>query len=71
MKLVYRGVTYDYSPSRISNAAPSVAQEVHPAYNLRYRGAVYEVDPNREGRRSVFHGIANLFYRGSVYSLLG
>ncbi len=68
MKLIYRGVTYDYTPDGASAQAP-VSEVHHPAYRLRYRGAAYFVDPNKQPERSIFHPIANLVYRGVAYCL--
>lgn len=71
MKLIYRGVTYDYTPDGATAQAPTqtTVSEVHPSYRLRYRGAAYFVDPSKQAERSIFHPIANLVYRGVAYCL--
>ncbi|WP_421659186.1 DUF4278 domain-containing protein [Leptothermofonsia sp. ETS-13] len=73
MKLIYRGVTYDYTPDRAQTqaAAETVAHEAHRTYNLRYRGATYALNPEETTRQSIFHPIARLMYRGAAYSLNG
>jgi hypothetical protein len=73
MKLVYRGVSYDYTPSgsQSGGAVQSVESRIRPSYQLNYRGTVYAVDPNVETKKSFFHPIANLMYRGVAYSLNG
>lgn len=71
-KLVYRGVTYDYTPANATVPAPaSEAKVAHHAYKLSYRGTSYSVDPNVEVKQSIFHPIANLMYRGIAYSMNG
>jgi hypothetical protein len=73
MKLVYRGVSYDYTPSgsQFGSTIQNVESRVRPSYQLIYRGTVYAVDPNVEPKKSFFHPIANLMYRGVAYSLNG
>ncbi|MCL6435486.1 MAG: DUF4278 domain-containing protein [Leptolyngbyaceae cyanobacterium HOT.MB2.61] len=73
MKLIYRGVTYDYTPDRANTQATAEvpAPEAHRAYNLRYRGANYALDLGETAKRSIFHPIARLMYRGAAYSLNG
>ncbi|MBD3885476.1 DUF4278 domain-containing protein [Phormidium tenue FACHB-886] len=49
MQLIYRGATFNYTPSQ--SAAYHPFQQVRhseTAYNLRYRGITYQVDPNAE-----------------------
>jgi hypothetical protein len=71
-KLIYRGVTYNYAAPNATVAAPANdAKVAHHAYKLSYRGASYTVDPNVEAKRSIFHPIAHLMYRGVAYSMNG
>ncbi|QZZ18937.1 DUF4278 domain-containing protein [Leptothermofonsia sichuanensis E412] len=71
MKLIYRGVTYDYTPDQ--KTAPTEPQSrvsrERAAYRLQYRGTPYATEPQRRERRSIFHPIAHLMYRGASYSL--
>lgn len=69
MKLVYRGVSYDYDPQAQRNVKPS--HKFQPAYTLLYRGAVYTVDPSIESQQRFVNPIADLIYRGVAYSLNG
>ncbi|MGA7938012.1 MAG: DUF4278 domain-containing protein [Kovacikia sp.] len=73
MELVYRGVSYDYTPShpQFSEPVQNAKHETRSSYKLSYRGAVYSVNPNVEPQRSLFHVFANLIYRGVAYSLNG
>jgi len=75
MKLIYRGVSYDYesvgTQSGTANRTAQRTHQPHSPYRLSYRGSVYSVDPNAAPRRSIFHPIANLMYRGVAYSLNG
>lgn len=70
MKLIYRGVTYDYSPAKTAPVDTTRSVQHHP-HLLRYRGAAYSVDPDKEVQRSILHPIAQLMYRGAVYSTNG
>lgn len=73
MKLIYRGITYDYTPAN-SQAKACVRESapiVQPVYHLRYRGSNYDLDADRTARRSVFQAIAGLMYRGVAYSWNG
>jgi hypothetical protein len=55
MKLIYRGVTYDYNPT--NGAARHSFQPAHhtskSTYELIYRGNTYRVDPNAIAKASV------------------
>ncbi|MCU0568244.1 MAG: DUF4278 domain-containing protein [Oculatellaceae cyanobacterium Prado106] len=73
MKLMYRGVCYDYDPSGRSPYAGSVhADSISPApYTLIYRGQKIQVDPTappaapvQNPDRPDFH---LLRYRGAIY----
>jgi Domain of unknown function (DUF4278) len=71
MKLIYRGVTYDYNPT--NGAARHSFQPTHhtskSTYELIYRGNTYQVDPNAIAKASVQPVTYELIYRGITYSV--
>lgn len=69
MKLVYRGVSYEYDPH--SQQPSQHSREIRPIYNLMYRGVAYTVDPNVDSNVLSPKPIANLVYRGVAYALNG
>lgn len=72
MKLVYRGVSYDYDPNATKADFPwNYVRQIRPSYNLTYRGVEYTVDPNKEPNKSSLRPVANLTYRGATYALNG
>ncbi|UBF28787.1 DUF4278 domain-containing protein [Kovacikia minuta CCNUW1] len=75
MKLVYRGASYDYTPSKsqTDETVQTIERDrgARSLYRLNYRGTVYAVNPNVKPKKSFFHPIANLMYRGVAYSLNG
>ena len=50
MKLYYRGVSYEYNPTKAQNRKTGQtfkqARESRPAYDLIYRRFTYRVDPD-------------------------
>ncbi len=73
MKLIYRGITYDYAPETksLEAVAPSRAIAPKPLQHLKYRGTTYDVNPNVSIPRKIFHPLVNLMYRGIAYSTNG
>lgn len=69
MQLTYRGATFNYNSSQ--SAARHPFQQVRQpgaAYNLRYRGIPYQVDPNFETEEvSEQPRTYELCYRGLKY----
>ena len=68
MKLIYRGVTYDYEASK--DAARPPFQRLHlfkSPYELIYRGNTYRVDPTMIEKASVQPITYELSYRGATY----
>ena len=70
-QLIYRGVTYTYTPESNATVQSAPAKAAHPSYKLSYRGASYAVNPNLDVKTSIFHPIARLMYRGVAYSTNG
>ncbi len=70
MKMIYRGVTYDYTPAKTVPIDTAHAVKHHP-HLLRYRGISYAVDPDKTVKRSILRPIAQLMYRGVAYSTNG
>jgi hypothetical protein len=74
MKLIYRGVGYDYAPNQSatnSGLLETPSQRLRTPYVLNYRGTGYRVFPDMEPVKSVPQPIVGLVYRGSAYSLNG
>ncbi len=72
MKLYYRGVSYEYDPSKLgSRKTGEPFKQVRgsrPAYNLIYRGVTYRVDPNaKQSEVPVPPAAYKLIYRGITY----
>ena len=71
MKLIYRGVTYDYNPT--NSAARHPFQPAHhtskSTYELIYRGNTYRVDPNAITKASAQPVTYELSYRGVTYKV--
>jgi hypothetical protein len=68
MKLIYRGVAYDYNPDK--GAARYPFRRIHTSrstYELIYRGNTYRVDPNAIPKASVQPVSYELIYRGVTY----
>jgi hypothetical protein len=72
MKLIYRGVTYDYNPapSRAHNAGrPSRSTPAQVPYTLIYRGQTYSIDPNARSTEAPMPAEYDLLYRGTAYQV--
>ena len=72
MKLQYRGVSYEYDPSkRESQNRIQPFKQVRgsgPAYNLIYRGVTYRIDPSTKPSEVPVQPVAyRLIYRGIAY----
>ena len=72
MKLQYRGVSYEYDPSKLeSQNRRQPFKQVRgsgPAYNLIYRGVTYRIDPNTKPSEVPVQPVAyRLIYRGIAY----
>lgn len=69
MKLIYRGITYDYDPTKRETSCPF--EHTHTSqtpYELIYRGHKYWVDPNAIcAKPSVQPVTYKLLYRGISY----
>jgi hypothetical protein len=72
MKLYYRGVSYEYNPSKVESRKrgqpfKQVRGSGH-AYNLIYRGVTYRIDPNAKPSEVPVQRVAyRLMYRGIAY----
>lgn len=69
MQLIYRGTTLNYTPSQsVAHRPFQQIRQPGAAYNLRYRGITYQVDPNIEIEK-VFEQprTYELCYRGLKY----
>lgn len=72
MKLHYRGVSYEYDPSKVESRKrgqpfKQVRGSGH-AYNLIYRGVTYRIDPNTKQSEVPVQPVAyRLMYRGIAY----
>ncbi len=72
MKLIYRGVTYDYAPAPVvATEVISENGELVPAVStrLKYRGAPYFHGLETPIHELICRPIRNLFYRGAAYPL--
>lgn len=68
MKLIYRGITYDYDP--IKKATCRLFEQTHTSqipYELIYRGYKYRVDRNALAKPFVKAVTYKLLYRGTSY----
>ena len=72
MKLQYRGVSYEYDPSKLESQNrrqpfKQVRGSGH-AYNLIYSGVTYRIDPNTKQSEVPVQPVAyRLMYRGIAY----
>jgi hypothetical protein len=72
MKLKYRGVSYEYDPSKLESQNrrqpfKQVRGSGH-AYNLMYRGVPYRIEPNTKQSEVPVQPVAyRLMYRGIAY----
>jgi len=72
MKLKYRGVSYEYDPSKLENQNRrqpfKQVRGSDPAYNLIYRGVSYRIEPNtKQSEVPVQPATYRLMYRGIAY----
>jgi len=73
MQLIYRGVSYNFTPSSLATQADRCQQahSLKSIANLIYRGIRYVVDPDVQPAPAFVTAIANLTYRGVTYALNG
>lgn len=75
MKLIYRGTSFDYSPSRASGiniGRPTRPHHVSPSpYTLIYRGQTIHVDPTQPTEDVALPRTYELIYRGEKYQMNG
>ncbi|WP_445638462.1 DUF4278 domain-containing protein [Nostoc sp. DSM 114161] len=72
MKLYYRGLSYEYNPSKVGSKKTQQpfqpVTQIGPAYNLMYRGVSYRVDPNSKSAEVATAPVAyKLNFRGITY----
>ncbi|MBN3906827.1 MAG: DUF4278 domain-containing protein [Nostoc sp. NMS1] len=72
MKLYYRGLSYEYNPSKVANKKTEQPfqpiPQLGPAYNLIYRSVNYHVDPNSKSAEVPLSPVAyKLSFRGITY----
>ncbi|MBD2508751.1 DUF4278 domain-containing protein [Nostoc muscorum FACHB-395] len=72
MKLYYRGLSYEYNPSKVASEKTEQpfqpVPQLGPAYNLMYRGVNYRVDPNSKSAEVPLSPVAyKLSFRGITY----
>ncbi|MEH2308611.1 DUF4278 domain-containing protein [Nostoc sp.] len=72
MKLSYRGLSYEYNPSKVASKKTEQpfqpVPQLGPAYNLMYRGVNYCVDPNSKSAEVALSPVAyKLSFRGITY----
>jgi hypothetical protein len=74
MKLIYRGTSFDYNPSKaagVNIGRPTRPHHVSPApYALIYRGQTLHVDPTQP-TEEVVPRTYELIYRGEKYQMNG
>jgi Domain of unknown function (DUF4278) len=68
IKLIYRGITYNYDPDRIRANSP-LPHSHKSSCNLIYRGVTYRFDPAIAKPDSVKPCSYELIYRGSIYQV--
>jgi hypothetical protein len=66
IKLIYRGITYNYDPDRVRANSP-LPHARKFARNLIYRGVTYRFDPALAKPDAVKPCSYELIYRGSTY----
>lgn len=65
MRLIYRGVEYDYDPTQ--HTRDDRFSRFREPITLTYRGNRYQLDPNRPARSTVALQPRELIYRGNHY----
>jgi Domain of unknown function (DUF4278) len=68
MKLIYRGATYNYDPTKVKARRPFPHPE-KSAYKLIYRGSTYRFDPTIAKLVGVKPSTYKLIYRGTTYQV--
>jgi Domain of unknown function (DUF4278) len=68
MKLIYRGATYNYDPTKVKSRRPFSHTE-KSSYKLIYRGSTYHFDPTIAKLVGVKHSTCELIYRGTTYQV--
>jgi len=76
MKLLYRGVGYEYNASKVPledrNRTVDAVHAPQPTLQLRYRGNIYMVNPHAEAVSTPnSETVHNLSYRGTTYRVNG
>jgi len=70
MKLCYRGLSYEYDPSKKTKQPFQPASKLGAAYKLMYRGVTYYVHLNAKSVEVHLPLVAyQLTYRGITYSI--
>ena len=70
MKLLYRGLSYEYNPGTIVGRSEEQAAIGNP-YTLSYRGSSFNVYPGLASSQTMPRPVGNLIYRGQSYALNG
>lgn len=65
MRLIYRGVEYDYDPTQ--GTRDDRISRFREPITLTYRGNHYQIDPTRPARSTVEPQPRELIYRGNRY----
>lgn len=70
MKLIYRGLSFDYDPAKSAACRPcDHPQTSQTPYELIYRGNKYRIDPNAIVKAHVQPMSYKLIYRAITYSV--
>jgi Domain of unknown function (DUF4278) len=70
MKLIYRGVSYEYDPTparSINRGRPARSTQQAAPYTLQYRGVTLNVDPQAPAQLPTLPSEYDLMYRGVTY----
>ncbi|MBW4525518.1 MAG: DUF4278 domain-containing protein [Phormidium tanganyikae FI6-MK23] len=67
MRLMYRGVEYEYDPTQGRHGTNDSISQFREPIMLTYRGNRYQLDPNRPARSTVEQEPRELIYRGNRY----
>lgn len=71
MKLLYRGLSYEYNPGTIVGRSELEQPAIGNPYTLSYRGSSFTVYPGLESSEALPQPVGSLIYRGQSYSLNG
>jgi Domain of unknown function (DUF4278) len=69
MQLIYRGLTFDYNPSKTPERFFHTSPRLGAAYTLMYRGVTYRIDPNSIEKAAPKPATYELSYRGVTYKV--